>query len=401
MTQNHFQQHHPYRSHRRHDHSSHQHFDHFEQIFFRGDDYFASLLQDIANAETSIDLETYIFALDDLGKKIIHALSEAAQRGVAVRVLVDGVGASQWGGDLVRLLEKAGGQTRIFHPFPWSLWQWSRSFVHVPSILKVIYLLLKINSRNHRKVCVIDKRVAYIGGFNISNSHIKGKGRGDGWRDTGVRIEDVNLSELILAFNAAWDNLAIHERLRQIFRHIYTNPIFRLNYSWHRRRVLYKNLLQRISQSKERVWITNAYFVPDNFLLKKLHDAALRDVDVRILLPRKSDVAFMPWTSQAFYERLLEAGVRIFEYLPTVLHAKTLILDNWMLIGSSNLNHRSLLHDLEVDVNIRLQSSKDELERHFLGDLQESREVTLTTWQKPYLYQRLIGSVGLYLKYWI
>lgn len=396
-------------------HSSHQESLHQEQIFFHGDDYFSALFTDIAHATHSIDLETYIFELDKLGKKVLQALLEAAQRGVVVRVLVDGAGTPQWGGGLVRALEKAGGMTRVFHPFPWRLWQWSRSFVHVPSVLKAIYLLLKINSRNHRKTCIIDQKIVYVGGFNIAKNHVthsddnvvpasKGedKVKISGWRDTGVRLEGVsNLNELNIAFNASWDHLAVNERLRQIFHHVYTDPIFRLNYNWHRRRVLYKNLRYRIKQCKHRVWITNAYFVPDNFLLKKLQDAAMRGVDVRILLPRKSDIAFMPWASKTFYERLLKAGVRIFEYLPTVLHAKTLILDDWMLIGSSNLNHRSLLHDLEIDVNIRQPTSKLILVQQFLEDLQQAKEIILPSWQKPPFYQRLVGGVALYLKYLI
>lgn len=373
--------------------------EHKEQIFFNGDDYFASLIGDIARAQKSIDIETYIFEMDALGKRIMQSLLVAAQRGIKVRVMVDGAGAPQWGGGLVRSLEKAGGQTRIFHPFPWRLWQWSRSFVRVPLMLKAIYLLLKINSRNHRKVCIIDKKIAYVGSFNVTHNHLAQEG--DGWRDTGIRLEDVNLDDLRKAFNTAWDNLTIQERLRQIFRHVYTNPIFRLNYNRHRRRILYKNLLHRFTNCKQRIWITNAYFVPDNFLLKKLHEAAIRGVDVRILLPRKSDVAFMPWASKTFYERLLKSGVRIFEYLPTVLHAKTLILDEWMLIGSSNLNHRSLLHDLEVDINIHSLRSKKSLEQQFLLDLEKSKEITLGLWHKPPFYQRFFGGILLYLKYLI
>ena len=132
-----------------------------EKVFFTGFDYFNELLADIEAAEVSIELETYIFSIDQLGKKIITALAEAAKRGVLVRVLVDGIGTPGWGGGVVRDLEKFGAETRVFHPFPWQLWQWSRSRIHVPLLLKAVYLLLKINSRNHRKVCLIDKKIAY------------------------------------------------------------------------------------------------------------------------------------------------------------------------------------------------------------------------------------------------
>jgi len=363
-----------------------------ENIFFAGQDYFASLLSDIKVAEKSIELETYIFDLDGLGKKVIAALTEAAKRGVLVRVLVDGAGTPQWGGSIIRRLENAGAETRVFHPFPWRLWQWSRSRVHAPSLLKAIYLLLKINSRNHRKVCIIDKKIAYIGSFNISQK---------AWRDTGVRLSHVDLQDILLAFESSWAHLPIQERIRHFFRHIRTNPVIRLNNTWYRRRILYKNLLDRIKKCQNRVWITNAYFVPDNFLLRRIIDAARTGVDVRILLPQESDVSFMPWASQAFYERLLKSGARVFEYAPSILHAKTLILDNWMTIGSSNLNYRSLLHDLEVDVNIRLSESKKVLEQQFLHDLEYAKEVHLAAWQKRSWYQRVVGWMLLYLKYLI
>lgn len=372
-----------------------------EKIFFVGHDFFSMLISDIDQARKSIELETYIFELDPLGKKIITALTKAAKRGVTVRLLVDGAGTPQWNSAAVKSLEQAGTETRVFHPFPWRLWQWSRSHIKAPSLLKLVYLLLKINARNHRKVCIIDKNIAYVGSFNISQQHLDKDRDGGGWRDTGVRLEHTDLKDLLLAFEAVWAHLPIQERIHHFFRHIRTNPVIRLNNIWHRRRILYKNLLRRIKHCKKRIWITNAYFVPDNFLLRRLNEAARSGVDVRILLPQESDVAFMPWASNTFYAKLLKSGARIFEYELSVLHAKTLIIDSWMIIGSSNLNHRSLRHDLEVDVDIHLLQSKCLLEQQFLLDLQNSKEVFLEDWQKRPWYQHFIGRSLLYLKYLI
>lgn len=378
-----------------------QHTFYDEKVFFAGQDYFSMLLADIKAAKESIELETYIFDLDQLGKKVIEVLTEVARCGVAVRILVDGAGTPEWYGPLIQNLEAAGAETRVFHPFPWRLWQWSRSRVRIPSLLKAIYLFLKINVRNHRKVCIIDKKITYVGSFNISQNHLDTEHNGKGWRDTGVRLRNVNCKDILQAFESVWSHIPIQERIRHFFNHIRTNPIIRLNNTWYRRRILYKNLLNRIRSCKSRIWITNAYFVPDNFLLRRLIEAARSGVDVRILLPRESDVSFIPWASKAFYERLLKSGVRIFEYVPSILHAKTLILDEWMTIGSSNLNYRSLLHDLEVDVNIRSSESKKELAQQFLADLDRSKEIHLIDWQKRAWYQRIVGRVLLYLKYLI
>jgi cardiolipin synthase A/B len=373
---------------------------HTEQIFFVGNDYFSQLIIDINKACKRIEMETYIFEFDPLGKKIVKALTKAAKRGVAVRLLLDGAGTPQLASGAIEELEDSGVDTRIFHPFPWRLWQWSRSYVRVPSLVRAIYLLLKINSRNHRKVCIIDRKIAYIGSFNISQRHLAREQNGGGWRDTGVRLEHGDLKDLARAFEVAWAHLPIKERIRHFFRHIRANPLIRLNNTRHRRRILYKNLLKQIKNCKRRVWITNAYFIPDNFLLRRLNEVACLGVDVRILLPQQSDVAFMPWASKAFYESLLKSGVRIFEYKPSILHAKTLIIDDWMIIGSSNLNHRSLMHDLEVDVNVRLPESKKLLENQFLLDLQQAKEIRKEDWQRTW-YQYIVGKILLYLKYFI
>jgi len=369
-----------------------------ETLFFDAPSYFDSMLTDIKHAKSTVDLEMYIFKNDSLGVKFADTLIDASKRGVKARILVDSVGSPLWGDKLTKRLEEAGIQTRVFHPLPWRFWQWSRSVVHASFISKALYLLQKINSRNHRKVCIIDNKTAYVGSQNIDKCHLTPELGGDGWRDTAVRIKDHHIKHLSDAYETAWQHKPVHERIREIFKHINTNPVFRLNNTRHRRRILYRNLLRRISQCKKRIWMTNAYFVPDNKLLRKLKDAAQRGIDVRILLPQKSDIFFIPWAATTFYRSLLNKGVKIFEYTPSILHAKTLILDDWMLVGSSNLNHRSLFHDLEVDVNIRLPESKNALVEQFKTDLTTTHEIFLKNLKKGPLYQRFICRIALYLK---
>lgn len=373
-----------------------------ETIFENGSSYFQALIHDINQAKHHIELETYIFNKDQLGKRIVQALCNAAKRGVRVRVLVDGAGSPFWSATLARHLEKAGIKTKVFHPFPWQLWNWSRSVANIPFLFKGIYLLFKSNSRNHRKICIIDQKIAYVGSANISQCHLSIEEGGKNWRDTCIRLCNVDLSELNKAFETAWSYRTIKERLRDAFVHIRKDPQVRLNNTRHRRRILHKNLLRRMRLCQRRIWITNAYFVPDNFLLKRLKEAAKNGIDVRILLPKKSDVLIMPWASSTFYYSLLEAGVKIYEYLPSMLHAKSLILDDWSLIGSSNLNHRSLLHDLEIDITIFTESAKKRLEQLFLKDLTYAKELQLHNWKslRP-LHQRILGKIVLYIKYWI
>lgn len=374
---------------------------HEETVFTNGNAYFAALIQDITHAKSSIDIEVYNFNNDALGQRIAKALTACTQRNVRVRVLVDGIGTPRWASGLGKILRQAGIENKIFHPTPWNIWEWRGSVVKLPFTLKAIYLLLKVNKRNHRKVCIIDRKKTYIGSLNINHKHLSRHDGGEDWQDMAVRLSRLDLTELCAAFEAAWDHMPLQKKWHQIFRRINTRAIIRLNNTRHRRRVLYKNLLYRIKKAKQRVWITNAYFIPDAFLIRRLREAAQNGVDVRLLVPRHSDVAIVPLTSKMFYASLLQAGVRIFEYLPSMLHAKTLIIDDWFLLGSSNLNHRSLLHDLEVDVNIQKEETQSMLLDQFQKDLQYSEETFAHTWTRPKPIQYCLGMCLLFLKYWL
>lgn len=372
-----------------------------ETIFLSNEAYFDALLADIAQAKNQIDMEVYIFQNDAIGKRVTQALIEAGQRGVRVRLLVDGIGSPGWS-NLLKLLNSAGVEARVFRPLPWKLWQWQQNLRHRSDWLSnMLYLFAKMNKRNHRKTCLIDTSIVYIGSTNIHDCHLNTPSKGQGWRDTSVRLVGAKTKNLQEAFAAVWNHPTIQKRLSNIFERINTNAIIRLNYSRHERRVLYKSLLQHLSRCKKRVWITNAYFVPDNRLLNKLADLAEKDIDVRILLPQKTDIFLLTWASKTFYDKLLKSGVRIFEYMPTMLHAKSLILDDWFIVGSSNLNQRSLLHDLDVDVNIRSETAKQALEQQFLVDISHSTEIHWLGWQKSSWLKKFLGRLSLYIKYWM
>lgn len=370
-----------------------------ETILNDGFNYYSTLLTDIKNASQSIDLATYTFNNDITGQSICQQLCEAANRGVKIRLIVDGNGTPNWHTDLAKKLEQHGIQTRVHHPFPWNIWDAKRSSIQKNKLSKWLYLAANINKRDHRKMVIIDQRLAYVGSCNISNVHLPKVMGGHGWHDTVVRISQMPTQALERAFEYTWDNFPIKDRIQQRLSSPNKDTYFRLNYSRHHRRLLYKDLLTRIIRAKKRVWITNAYFIPDNYLLRSLKRAAQKQVDVCILLPQKSDFFIMPWASENFYDSLLSAGVKIYEYLPSVLHAKTLIIDNWVLVGSSNLNHRSLIHDLEVDVCLKNQSSKATIYQQFAEDLNQSEQVDINKWHKRPWYRRYIGRLALYLKY--
>jgi cardiolipin synthase len=362
-----------------------------ETVFSDGSQYFTSLLQDMATSVTSIDLETYIFNLDFVGLRVLDQLLAAGRRGVRVRLMLDGAGSSDWNSSATEQLRQANVQVKIFRPLPWNIRQWERAQPHLHWLTKFQQLLASMSRRNHRKLCLIDGNLAWVGSFNISKEHLPKTQGGKGWRDTAVRLEGFNLDELQHVFNSAWFDDAV-----KISRRILSISHFRLNHI--RRRKLRRDLLNRISCCQSRLWITNAYFVPDASFLRYLKKAARQGIDVRILLPGTSDVFFIPWATAVYYKNLLKSGVRIFEYTQSVLHAKIMIIDDWITVGSSNLDYRSLFRNLEVDVVLNLPASKDAIREQFLDDLDHSQEIFIQDYPHRPWWKRFIGRIALYLK---
>lgn len=364
------------------------------------DRYFIHLIHDISNANKTIDFESYIYCDDIFGFAVADALSDAAKRGVLVRVLVDGSGTSIRS-RAIEQMERNGVKVKIFHPYPWKLWHLRRSNIETYFLFKIFYALSHLNARNHRKTCVIDKNIVYIGSVNVCQRHLSKKYAGENWHDTVVRIKNIATKELEIAFNIAWYGFPLEERIKELIIKKPRMGPFRLNYAWRKRRAGFKELLRKITHSTERVWITSAYFNPNYLVLKKLKAAAQRGVDVKIILPFKSDIVLMTFVAATFYSDLLLAGVKIYEYTPNILHSKVLIIDDWFCVGSSNLNQRSLRHDLEVDVEISSQSAKDVLINQYRTNIQQSSQINADDIKKLPLGQKILARLLLFIKYYL
>ncbi|NDG84363.1 MAG: cardiolipin synthase B [Proteobacteria bacterium] len=325
-----------------------------ETVYFDHATYFTALLKAVEDAKSSIDLETYIFELDQVGRELVARLVAASRRGVRVRLILDGVGTWLTHEKIRAALEGSRVEMRIHHPF--SLFGFAFS---------------QLNKRLHRKVLLVDRKVAFAGSFNITSVPN---------RDTGVRLEGGAIDAFLRAFETLWSGRFLP------FRRSRSTPLrVRLNESKRLRRLCNRDLSRRIGAACRRIRITNAYFVPPFFLLRDLCHAGLRGVDVRMILPEKPDHRFMKWLSSAFYRTLLSSGVRVFEYRKTFLHAKSWIIDEWVMVGSTNLNHRSLIHDLEVDVVLGLKESKEALEQQFEIDCASSVELSPDTFRVGWL----------------
>lgn len=364
-----------------------------ETLFHHARDYFDRMQSLIAHSQQSILLETYIFAADALGERIAKALCEAAYRGVKIKVIVDGVGAEPGFVHLARRMQQAGIEIRVHRPLPWDFSLWPYALVRYRGWRKAWYFLSYINRRDHRKMLVVDGHTIMLGSINLTLGHLNKTQGGKDWRDTAIEASHVPLKAAEKAFELTWNAARRPEQKRQA-HHVRHSP-FLLNYTRRLRRLQRKLLLWKIQQAKQRIWITNAYFVPDRYLLSQLTQASRRGVDIRILLPRRSDIFFVPWMSATFYTRLIAAGCTIFEYQPSILHAKTLLIDDWGIIGSTNLNRRSLHHDLEIDYVLQNKQSVTELAHFFEQDCRHAGQITQENMQLEKRWQGWLGSLLL------
>ncbi len=363
-----------------------------ETLYFDARSYFDALLQDIQKAKSSLVLETYIFNKDAIGKTVINALIQAAGRGVSIRVLMDGIGSHADEEEIANELESAGVDVRIFRPLPWRFSLHRRGLLQGEWHQKLSNFFWRINKRNHRKLCIIDNQIAWIGSFNITQDHFGSNG--NSWKDLAARVCDENVNKLQQSFDQIWQRVDTKRRYPRI-RGFFSNHSILLRMEKN------SSLIQLIASAKTRVWITNAYFSPSFTLLKALKRADAIGVSVRIVVPAKSDLFFFPALSSTYYADLLKAGVRIFEYQGKILHEKSMLIDNCAIVGSTNLNYRSFLHDLELDVLLNQPKTIDDMEKNFLDALEHSREITAPYLSRYPLSLRILGWLSRLLRYWL
>ncbi|WP_415061973.1 phospholipase D-like domain-containing protein [Bdellovibrio sp.] len=371
------------------------------RIFHSGDEYYLSLIQDIRQAKSSVTIESYIFAVDKLTNSIIEELTKARERGCTVKVIVDGFGSYYSIPQLDRLFAQRGIEMRVFHPFPYPLLWVRRLFSKHTS--QRSWVFKSINRRTHRKITIIDEKRAYLGSFNFTQDHCESLIGKKAWRDTGVWVEGPAVRRLVLAFQISYLRTYLKGIINWLGRwRPKSEPheaLLRLNTTQRMRRRLYKDLLMRLNRAQSRIYITTAYFLPKRALLRALMKAARRGIDVKILIPGKSDVPMVKWAAFYIIRFLLHKRVPIYEYQKTILHAKTMIIDNEAFIGSFNLNHRSVLHDLEVEVILNDPDSLHNMLQQWQMDIDNSKLVSEKDFAAPSWLARLLYSIAFRLRY--
>lgn len=324
---------------------------------------FPAWLAALRRAERSVFFECYIFENDALGREFVTTLAERARAGVAVRVIYDWLGTSR-ARSLFRPLVEAGGEVRAFNP---------------PRLGSPIGWL----TRDHRKVIAVDGRIGFVSGLCVSARWCGDpRRRLDAWRDTGLEIRGPAVPELERAFGEVW--AAIGAPLPQT---ALTAPGSIQDEGGVALRVIASapssGRILRLDQlvaagARERLWLTDAYFVGITPYVHALCAAANDGVDVRLLVPGASDLPVVRRLSRAGYRALLESGVRVFEWSGSMLHAKTAISDdNWARVGSTNLNFASFLTNYELDVAIEDERVVETMARMYEEDLGHATEIVL------------------------
>jgi len=368
-------------------------------LLYDGPQTMRAMIAAIRNARDSINLETYIFDQDELGMRFANLLIERQRAGVQVNILYDSVGTLGTPEEFFQRMRDAGIALVEFNP--------------VNPLKRIGHW--RLNHRDHRKILVVDGRIGFTGGLNItgdySNSSLfrshgrRGEGA-IGWRDTHIQLEGPAVSALQWMFLDNWVKQRADDLLQrdyfpalapagpQIVRVIGSEP--------DGDPAIYKSYVLAIQQARQSIHITTPYFVPDRQLLDALEQAAERGVDVKLLFPSVSDSALVLYAGQSFYEELLRHRVRIYQLQVAVLHAKTAVIDGiWSTVGSANIDMRSFLHNSEANVIVFGTDFGKAMESAFQEDLRDSREVTAEEWEQRPWSQRMKEWGARRLEYWL
>lgn len=336
--------------------------------FTNGQDKFAKMIDDIRNAKNFIHMEYYIFRNDNIGRQIVEELAEKAKQGVEVRLLYDGMGNNFLPKRFFDKLTKRGGQVAAFLP----------------------PFLVRINYRNHRKICIIDGEIGYIGGLNVGDEYMGKVKRYGNWRDTHLRITGDAIDQMQLRFIMDWNfasNVPIgiedkyfierEEKHGVMMQIVSSGP----DTKWKNIRNAY---FKMINEAEDHVYIETPYFVPDDAIFEALKVAALSGIDVRIIFPGNPDHVFVYWASMSYLGELLEAGVKCYQYEKGFIHSKAVFIDGIVAsVGTANMDIRSFSVNFEINAFIFDGETTKRLEQDFLNDMESCLEIT-----KSWYYNR-------------
>jgi cardiolipin synthase A/B len=353
------------------------HDSHFE-VLTNANQFYPAMLDAIAVAERTINMECYIFQPDKIGRKFMLAMMERAQAGVTVTLVVDAVGSFRFGFSAIREMREAGCRVELYQRLKW-------------------YRLSRLNNRTHRELLIVDGKVAFVGGAGVGDQWAKGQRGKRAWRDTMARVTGPVVSSIQGVFAENWveccgEILTGPDHFPDLKKTGRTSTIVIKSSPSDRAtacRVAFQLLIESASR---RIEITTPYFLPDRSLRQAFITTAKRGVKIDIIVPGShTDQRWVRLVSRRKYNELLREGIRIYEYRAGMTHAKVLNVDDlWVVLGTTNFDNRSFEHNDEVNVAIRDEELSDRISKDFLHDLKSCEEVTLETWKRRPLFEKIV-----------
>ncbi|MDQ0208698.1 cardiolipin synthase [Alkalicoccobacillus murimartini] len=337
-----------------------------------GNEKFDSLFEGIRSAKQEINVQYYIIQPDALGRKLRDELTLKAKEGVKVRLLYDEVGSKKISPKFFNELRQAGGEVEVFFP----------------SFFKLINF--RINNRNHRKLCIIDGEVAYIGGFNVGDEYLGLNKKFGYWRDTHFKIKGASVNQIQGRFILDWHQTGkgkigqFEEFSYQATKHHGTSPVQIVSSGPNSETEHLKNMyIKLILSAKQSVYIQTPYFIPDASFMDACKIALLSGVDVRIMIPNKPDHPFVYWATWAHAGELLEYGAKVLLYENGFLHAKTIVVDGEVTsVGTMNIDPRSFKLNFEVNAIVYDEKVAMPLQEMFHKDSHVSTELTIEKYKE-------------------
>jgi cardiolipin synthase len=350
------------------------HHDSCFEILTNAPQFYPAMLDAIARAEHSINLECYIFRPDQTGRRFMNAMMERARAGVVVTMVVDAIGSSRFGLSAINEMRAGGCRVELYQRLKW-------------------YRIARLNNRTHRELLVVDGKVAFIGGAGIGDQWMKGERRKKPWRDTMARVTGPAVASIQGVFAENWveccgEILAGPGYFPALSKCGDTSAIIIKSSPADRATACRVAFQMLVESARLRIRITTPYFLPDRSLRQAFIASAARGVKIEIIVPGShTDQRWVRLVSRRTYNELLRAGVRIYEYRAGMIHAKVLNVDDlWAVLGTTNFDNRSFEHNDEVNVAIRDAGTAARLAEDFAGDLTRCEEVTLETWRRrPWL----------------
>jgi cardiolipin synthase A/B len=344
-------------------------------LLWREHESFRKIFDAIRKANELICLVFYIYRNDETGKELTEILKQKARDGIKVYLIYDHFGSISTPWKFWRDMKDSGVHIKASHPFKWS------------SPLHYIH-------RDHRKLIIIDGSLAFIGGLNIADEY-RGylRKRKKGWRDTGIFMEGPVADILLEQFKKSWviwggAPIEFNNKVDPVLDGVSALPVFAT--SARDRRRMRKLIYYSINSASKSIYLTTAYFAPSRRMIQVLENAVQRGVDVKLLLPGKSDIYAVSYAGRAFFTKLLRAGVKIFTYQGEILHAKTSVFDEeWSIIGSANLDFQSLRRNDEGNVGIVDSAFGKQMVDIFNEDLNNSTEIILDDWLNRPLSEKM------------